>query len=72
MSEDDKKVIDFQSKRQAKNADTSGSYPQLDRKKDGVAVLAAAIKTMRDLGLSSADIAKTMRHAARVLDEEDK
>ena len=70
MDENDN-VADFQGRLRAKEAEAAAYFEHLNRKSAAVAIIAKAIERMRDVGMSSSDIAGSLRHAVDVLEGRD-
>lgn len=65
---DNDNVADFQGRLKAKEAEDAAHFGHFDRKSAAVAIIAKAIERMRDVGMSSNDIAQSLRHAVDVLE----
>jgi hypothetical protein len=67
----DSDVTDFQERLRAKEAADAAYFEHLDRKSAAVGIIAKAIEHMRDVGLSTEDIAQSRSHAVDVLEGKD-
>ena len=71
MDNDNDNVADFQRRLRAKEVEDAAYFEHLDRKSAAVGIIAKAIERMRDVGMSSSDIARSLRHAVDVLEGRD-